>query len=86
MPLEAGRQLIEELNAAIIQPELVYAHRWWPRDLVLWDNRCMLHKAEPYDNREGSARAAPLLGSRRGSDLGVAGWRRGQTSAAVRPG
>ena len=49
MPLEAGRQLIEELNAAIIQPELVYAHRWWPRDLVLWDNRCMLHKAEPYD-------------------------------------
>lgn len=49
MPLEEGRQLIEELNAAIIRPELVYTHRWRPRDLVVWDNRCMLHKAEPYD-------------------------------------
>jgi taurine dioxygenase len=49
MPLEAGRQLIEELNAAIIRPELVYTHRWRPGDLVIWDNRCMLHKAEPYD-------------------------------------
>ena len=33
MPLEAGRQLIEELNAAIIRPELVYTHRWRPGDL-----------------------------------------------------
>jgi taurine dioxygenase len=49
MPLEAGRQLIEELNASIIRPELVYTHRWRPGDLVIWDNRCMLHKAEPYD-------------------------------------
>jgi taurine dioxygenase len=49
MPFEDGRQLIEELNAAIIDPERVYTHRWRPGDLVIWDNRCMLHKAEPYD-------------------------------------
>jgi taurine dioxygenase len=49
MPLEQGRQLIEELNASIIRPELVYTHRWRPGDLVIWDNRCLLHKAEPYD-------------------------------------
>jgi taurine dioxygenase len=49
MPFEVGRQLIEELNAAIIDPARVYTHRWRPGDLVIWDNRCMLHKAEPYD-------------------------------------
>jgi taurine dioxygenase len=27
----------------------VYTHRWRPADLLVWDNRCMLHKAEPYD-------------------------------------
>ncbi len=49
MPEDEGRALIEELNAAIIDPALVYTHQWRPGDLVLWDNRCMLHKAEPYD-------------------------------------
>lgn len=49
MALEAGRALIEDLNARIIEPERVYTHRWRPGDLVVWDNRCMLHKAEPYD-------------------------------------
>jgi taurine dioxygenase len=49
MPLDEGRQLIEDLNAAIIDPERVYTHRWRPGDLVVWDNRCMLHKAELYD-------------------------------------
>jgi taurine dioxygenase len=49
MPLQEGRRLIEDLNARIIDPARVYTHRWRPGDLVVWDNRCMLHKAEPYD-------------------------------------
>jgi alpha-ketoglutarate-dependent taurine dioxygenase len=49
MPFDEGRRLIEDLNAAIIDPGRVYTHRWRPGDLVVWDNRCMLHKAEPYD-------------------------------------
>jgi taurine dioxygenase len=49
MDLQQGRQVIEQLNAAIVRPELVYTHRWRPGDLLLWDNRCTLHKAEPYD-------------------------------------
>lgn len=49
MPLEAGRTLIEALNARIIDASKVYTHHWQPGDLVVWDNRCMLHKAEPYD-------------------------------------
>jgi taurine dioxygenase len=49
LPLEEGRALIEALNARIIDPARVYTHRWQRGDFLVWDNRCMLHKAEPYD-------------------------------------
>jgi taurine dioxygenase len=40
-----GRTLLDRLLAHTTQPEFVYAHRWQPGDLVLWDNRCLLHRA-----------------------------------------
>ncbi|MGH1483902.1 MAG: TauD/TfdA dioxygenase family protein [Geminicoccales bacterium] len=49
MALEDGRNLIEDLNSRIIDAQRVYTHHWQVGDLILWDNRCMLHKAEPYD-------------------------------------
>jgi taurine dioxygenase len=49
MDYEAGRALIEELNALAIHPDLTYAHRWRPGQLILWDNRCLLHRATEYD-------------------------------------
>jgi taurine dioxygenase len=48
-PYEEGRALIEELNALAIDPHLTYEHRWTPRELIVWDNRCVLHRATPYD-------------------------------------
>ncbi|MBK8958819.1 MAG: TauD/TfdA family dioxygenase [Proteobacteria bacterium] len=30
----------------------VYRHRWQAGDIVVWDNRCLLHRARPYDYRE----------------------------------
>ncbi|HEY5624749.1 MAG TPA: TauD/TfdA family dioxygenase [Gammaproteobacteria bacterium] len=44
-----GRALVEEINARAIRPELTYCHRWRPRDLVIWDNRCLMHRSTPYD-------------------------------------
>ena len=44
-----GRALIEEVNALAIRPELVLKHRLRPRDLIAWDNRCLLHRVTPYD-------------------------------------
>jgi alpha-ketoglutarate-dependent taurine dioxygenase len=41
----AGRALIGRLQAHATQPQFVYVHRWRPRDLILWDNRCLLHRA-----------------------------------------
>jgi alpha-ketoglutarate-dependent taurine dioxygenase len=28
----------------------VYRHRWQPGDVLLWDNRCMLHRAQGFDD------------------------------------
>ena len=50
MPYEEGRALIEELNALAIHPDLTYEHRWTPKQLILWDNRCVMHRATPYDS------------------------------------
>ena len=50
MEEDGGRALIERLMEHATQPRFVYAHRWRPRDLVLWDNRAVLHRATPFAN------------------------------------
>lgn len=49
MDYEEGRKLIEELNAQMVRPEFVYAHKYRPGDIIAWDNRRTLHKSTPYD-------------------------------------
>jgi taurine dioxygenase len=49
MPYAEGRALIEELNARAVHPDLTYEHRWKPHELILWDNRCVMHRATAYD-------------------------------------
>lgn len=45
MAAAEGRALLDRLLAHTTQPEFVYVHRWRRGDLVLWDNRCLLHRA-----------------------------------------
>ena len=49
MPTAGARTLLRELREAATRPELVYTHRWQVGDLVMWDNRCMLHRGRPWD-------------------------------------
>ena len=49
-PVEKGRALIEELLEFATQPQFVYAHEWRAGDLIIWDNRCTMHRARPYDD------------------------------------
>jgi alpha-ketoglutarate-dependent 2,4-dichlorophenoxyacetate dioxygenase len=44
-----GRMLIHELIEHATQPQFVYTHRWVEGDLVIWDNRCTMHRGRPYD-------------------------------------
>jgi alpha-ketoglutarate-dependent taurine dioxygenase len=41
--------LLKALMAHATRPEFVYAHRWRQGELVMWDNRCTMHKATGYD-------------------------------------
>jgi alpha-ketoglutarate-dependent taurine dioxygenase len=47
-----SEQLLSELVDFACRPPRTYAHRWQPGDVVIWDNRCVLHRARPYDYRE----------------------------------
>src|SRR5262249_60583929 len=42
--------LLEKLWAFAGSPEFTYAHRWRVGDLVLWDNRCTMHRRNQFDN------------------------------------
>ena len=44
-----GRMLIGNLIEHATQPRFVYTHRWSVGDLVIWDNRCTMHRGRPYD-------------------------------------
>src|SRR2546428_5740041 len=57
LPLDEGRALLKQLLEHVTQPQFRYRHEWMEGDLVIWDNRCVLHRATPYD----SARHQRLL-------------------------
>ncbi len=44
-----GRALLDDLLARATTPERVYRHEWQVGDVVIWDNRGVLHRALPYD-------------------------------------
>ena len=48
-PKEDGQALLRRLITHVQQPRSVYTHRWRQGDLVLWDNRCLVHRALPHD-------------------------------------
>ncbi len=50
MPDGEGRALIDELLAHVTQRRFVYTHRWRQNELVLWDNRCTMHRGTDYDD------------------------------------
>lgn len=45
MPEHEGSVLLDTLLQHTTKPQFVYAHRWRAGDLVIWDNRCLLHRA-----------------------------------------
>ena len=49
LPLAEGDALLDDLIARATRPEFVYVHAWRAGDVVIWDNRCTMHKASPHD-------------------------------------
>jgi alpha-ketoglutarate-dependent 2,4-dichlorophenoxyacetate dioxygenase len=52
MPMAEARILLRDLNEHATQPAFVYVHRWRPWDLVMWDNRQMMHRVRRYDDTQ----------------------------------
>jgi len=52
LPVEESEALLNEVWAHTIQDEFVYTHRWLPGDLVLWDNRCVMHRRGSFDSKD----------------------------------
>ncbi len=46
-----GRLLLRDLMDHATQREFVYRHIWQPHDFVIWDNRCTMHRARPFDDQ-----------------------------------
>ena len=52
MPIAEARILLRDLTEHATQREFVYAHRWRTWDVVMWDNRQVMHRARRYDERQ----------------------------------
>ncbi len=50
LPDEEGRALIDRLIAHATQRQFVYTHRWRLGDLVMWDDRCTMHRGTEFDD------------------------------------
>ena len=47
-----GRALHDTLMEFATQPAFTYRHAWQPDEIVMWDNRCVLHRGHLYDERQ----------------------------------
>ena len=52
MPMPEARVLLRDLNEHATRPKFVYVHTWRPWDLVMWDNRQMMHRVRRYDESQ----------------------------------
>lgn len=48
---QAGKALLAELMEFATQRQFVHTHRWRINDVVMWDNRCTMHRGRPFDNQ-----------------------------------
>ena len=66
MSLEQGKELHKWLVDYISQPKFCYTHNWQKNDLIMWDNRVLLHRVIPYDYAK--YRRAMIRGTVEGKD------------------
>ncbi len=51
MDVDEGRALLKELTDFATQERFVYVHRWAVGELVIWDNRCTMHRGSHFDDK-----------------------------------
>lgn len=51
LPAIESRRLLDELETFATQPRFIYSHAWCQGDVLVWDNRCTLHRSMAFDSR-----------------------------------
>lgn len=63
LSVEESEALLDELWAHMLKPEHIIEHAWREGDVVMWDNRCSLHRRGPFDpNAQRELHAAQVRG------------------------
>ena len=81
MPVPAGRLLLAELTEHATRPDNVYTHTWREGDLVIWDNRCTMHRSRRYRaDRETrqlrrASTLAPEFAARDSAGVSIPDWK-----------
>jgi alpha-ketoglutarate-dependent taurine dioxygenase len=70
---EQAQALLDELLAVSAQPPRIYTHHWAVGDLIVWDNRCVLHRARPYDHSESRVLQATRIAGNPATELAPTG-------------
>ena len=58
---EESEKLLDSLVEDACRPPRVLSHSWSPGDVVIWDNRCVLHRARPWDHSEARVMKLSLI-------------------------
>lgn len=78
-----AQALLDDLVDRACRPPRTLSHRWRPGDVVIWDNRCVLHRARPYDYGEARVLRHTRVAGDRASELAETG--RDELAAAFQP-
>ncbi len=50
LPHEESQRLLDELWAHAVKPEFTWVQKWRQGDVLIWDNRCVMHRRDPFDS------------------------------------
>jgi alpha-ketoglutarate-dependent 2,4-dichlorophenoxyacetate dioxygenase len=64
LPETEGQELIDELIAFATRPGTVYTHQWRLGDVLIWDERAILHRGRPWPYEEGRTLASICVSAR----------------------
>jgi taurine dioxygenase len=49
LPVNESEALLDQLWQHATQPQFIWHHEWRVGDMLMWDNRCVMHRREPFD-------------------------------------
>lgn len=52
LPVAESEAMLDEIWALSVRPEFIYEHIWTKGDVLMWDNRCAMHRREAFDGNE----------------------------------